>query len=161
MTAQYTALANVTLGSSAATVTFSSISQAYRDLVLVVQAKGASGNSAIAARFNSDAGSNYSHVFMYGDGSSTASIIQTSTAAQTGSASATTSLSSSVVLNIMDYSATDKQTTFLVRSNEREASFTVTAVAGRWANSSAITTVSFAAANSYAAGSTFALYGVK
>jgi hypothetical protein len=32
----YTALANVTLGSSAANVTFSSISGSYRDLVLIV-----------------------------------------------------------------------------------------------------------------------------
>jgi hypothetical protein len=57
----YTALANVTLGSSAASVTFSSISQSYRDLVLVITATTSAVDNAFI-RFNSDSGSNYNIV---------------------------------------------------------------------------------------------------
>jgi len=51
----YVPLANLTLGSSAASVTFSSISQAYKDLVLVIEATTSALDVAII-RFNSDQG---------------------------------------------------------------------------------------------------------
>jgi hypothetical protein len=59
----------------------------------------------------------------------------------------------------MDYSATDKHKTVLVRSNI--PADTVAAHAVRWANTAAITTVGVAAiSGTWSAGTTFALYGI-
>jgi hypothetical protein len=158
----YTALANVTLGSSAANVTFSSISGSYRDLVLIITASVSSGSASNFIRFNSDSGSNYNGVFMQGDGSNTNSSSYNSTIIN---ASTTTSelstAQANLIINIMDYTATDKHKTVLLRSNN--AGVVTIATAARWANTAAITSilVSPTGGNTYAAGSTFALYGVS
>lgn len=152
-TAQYTALANVTLGSTASTVTFSSISGSYRDLMLVFNANTAEQSTG-KINFNGDTtNTNYNAIWMYGDGSSPYS----------GSSSnpyffryAGNSVS---VLNIMDYSATDKHTSVLSRSSDEN---NVWATTIRWANTAAIT--SFVISNygsAFPVGSSFALYGVK
>lgn len=159
-TPTYTPLANITLGSSAASVTFSSISQGFRDLVLVVNAQAATGSSESYAilRFNSDTGSNYSRVIAFGTGS----------AAQSFSGSnllpITTPLNSTgvrglSVMNIMDYTATDKHKTVLYRDDNPSVSTVMGA--GRWANTAAITTVACVHfSDTFASGSTFALYGI-
>jgi len=156
----YTALANVTLGSSAASVTFSSISQAYRDLVLVSTGTATSNSWQVSMRFNSDSGSNYTDVYMLGTGSSALS------ASGTFSAIDISFFRSSVTsgaTNIFDYSATNKHKTLLTRYDN--ASDATVARASRWANTAAIT--SFVLFNGsggseqFAAGTTFALYGVS
>lgn len=153
-------MANITLGSSAASVTFSSISQAYRDLVLVIQATTSSSDNSII-RFNSDSGANYNLVTMYGNGSTTSSQnASNQTSGYMAWHGATSSTTASMdIINIMDYSATDKHKSFLVR-DDQPANGTQ-ALAQRWASTSAITTI-LVKPNSatWSAGSTFALYGV-
>ena len=61
--ATYTQIATTTLGSSQSTITFSSISGAYTDLVLVVTAKVSSATD-LWVRANSDSGSNYSYLIL-------------------------------------------------------------------------------------------------
>ena len=164
-TAQYYALANVTLSSSAATVTFSSISQAYRDLMLVVNGKSTSTQTQTVLNFNNDTAANYAYVYMRGDGSTTGS------AAYSGEAKIFTDGSAGffgvdfgqIVFNCLDYSASDKHKTVLIRTNVATGSFPGTvATAGRWASTAAITSLKVTAqVANFAAGSTFALYGVK
>jgi len=72
MPSTYTPIATTTLGSAASSVTFSSISGAYTDLVLVGAGTLAS-NLYLNVKFNNDTGSNYSRTELYGDGSSAAS----------------------------------------------------------------------------------------
>jgi hypothetical protein len=162
-TPTYTPLANITLGSAAATVTFSSISQAYRDLVLIVQATPTSNTVGLRMRFNTDTGSNYSYVWALGDGSTTSSGSGTTTRIEfePGLARDTTSNSNSIA-NIMDYSATDKHKPVLVRSNIIGGTYPGTVMTGqRWASTSAITTIEvFFGSGNIAAGSVLALYGV-
>jgi len=153
----YTALANVTLGSSASTVTFSSISGSYRDLRLVI-----AGTSSTAAGvfwiFNSDASStNYFNVFMLGDGGSAISGSANSNSWSSFRGSNLTQYEGSV----MDYSSTDKHKTVLIRQNSASDSGTM-AMATRWANTAAITSlqVSLGAAT-FSTGTTFSLYGVS
>jgi hypothetical protein len=165
----YTALANVTLGSSAASVTFSSINQSYRDLVLVINgyASGNNGGDAVNVRFNGDSGNNYNQVRMGGDGSSTFS---NSAANQNvseigrffGSISSNTS-PVSIIANIMDYSATDKHKTAISRSNAAMTNGLVDATCIRYASTSAITSfvLTVALGSNFVAGSSFALYGVS
>jgi hypothetical protein len=152
----YVALANVTLGSSASTVTFSSISQAYRDLVIVFSGRGTAG---FVGRFNGDTGSNYSVVTMAGNGSTTESTSVTSTSlffanGTTNPLNGTTQ--AQVILNFLDYSATDKHKTVLTRADRSDA--IALASAGRWANTAAITQIEIR--TNFIAGDSFALYGI-
>jgi hypothetical protein len=161
-TPTYTALATVTLGTAAASVTFSSIPATYRDLILISFAKSVSSDSNIRARFNSDTGSNYSYVRMIGTGSAASSDSTTTTGLQVGRQTNTGESGFGMgIAHIMDYSATDKHKTVLVRSDN--ASAATVGLAGRWANTAAITSIvlaSFETATNFAAGSTFSLYAV-
>jgi hypothetical protein len=157
-TPTYTALATVTLGSSASSVTFSSIPATYRDLILVSKPIATSGAIESALRFNSDSGTNYSVAVMFGTGSTTGSFGGAGST-YVSLVDAITSGNNISIAQVMDYSATNKHKTILLRRDfPGEAT---AASAGRWANTVAITTVSITALSStYAAGSTFNLYGV-
>jgi hypothetical protein len=156
----YTALANVTLGSSAATVTFSSISQAYRDLVLVIRPFITAPGNSPQVRFNSDTGANYNVLFARGTGTGTASVAYTNLNNTWITFVAVDTAGSNAILNIMDYSATDKHKTMLSRSNAPE--YGVDMMASRWASTAAINNVSvYCDGYSFSAGTTMALYGVS
>lgn len=155
----WTPLANLTLTGTASSVTFSSISGTYRDLVLVIQNTQGTGTTAagLRLRFNSDTGSNYPYVNMAGSGSGTSSGSGTLTEVVGGLVDPARS---TVIYQIMDYSATDKHKTVLVRGDNSAVNTTATAV--RWASTSAITTIlAYPTSGTFAAGSTFALYGVS
>lgn len=155
-TPTYIALANITLGSSASSVTFSSIPATYRDLVLRANYSTAA-NSTSQIQLNSDTGSNYSTKLFRGDGTNayfnsfTTSFIQPSNG--TGEASGTRNLYS---LQIMDYSTTDKHKTTLITMNNPSH---IQIQANRWANTAAITSIYLYNAT-FSAGSTFTLYGI-
>ena len=155
-TPTYTLIDSVTLGTSASSVTFSSISATGKgDLVLTMEFKGSGGNAYGALRFNGDTGSNYSTTFALGDGSAPGQGGGTSD--KIAVFAATTTSSYLEQYQIMDYSATDKHKSLLRRGNR--ADYRVDMLAGRWANTAAITSIEiFALTNSYAAGSTFHLY---
>ena len=153
----YIALATTTLGSAAATVTFSSIPATYKDLILIADCTHSTSSAIdLDVRFNSDTGSNYSRVIMFGDGSGTASNAATENMLDVGY---TNNNKTAMIIQIMDYSATDKHKTVLARQST--PGFLVMATAGRWANTAAINTLSFFpnGAN-WVSGTTVSLYGV-
>jgi hypothetical protein len=156
----YTALATVTLTSSASSVTFSSIPATYRDLVVVVLALGSTTIEG-RFRFNGDTGNNYNFVNMAGDGTNTSSANQANRASGVVSslAKATTTARLQMSLSIQDYSATDKHKTVISRADA--AGTGTEAFTNRWANTAAITSVQILTdTGNWASGSTFALYGV-
>lgn len=160
-TKTYKALANITLGAAASSVTFGSIPSTYRDLVVVVTALGSTTLEG-RVRLNSDTGSNYSYVRMSGDGSATSSVAAASQTAGFLSviADATTTNPLTMLINIMDYSATDKHKTIISRANA--AGTGSEAFANRWAGTSAVTTVQIlTSTGNWASGATFALYGIE
>jgi hypothetical protein len=159
-TPTYTALATVTLGSTAATVTFSNIPATYRDLILVVNSKASTTGVEGQLRFNGDSSNAYNWVRMTGNGSTTASTTSTLTHMPLVDAvKATTALDPIYIVNIMDYSATNKHKPILVRSNE--ASTGTEAFAGRWINTGAVTSVQVRTnTGSWTAGGRFDLYGI-
>jgi hypothetical protein len=159
-TPTYTPLANITLGSSAASVTFSSISQAYRDLVLVFNGSTTGTNVGLGLYFNTQIGADYPQVWMQGNGSTATSSSVTDYAIDiTQAASISSTEQSAIIFNVFDYSATDKHKTSLVRSNN--AGKATVAIAGRWAYTTAITSMTiYANGHPVSAGSTFALFGV-
>lgn len=155
----YIPLATVTLGGSDTEVVFASIPPIFKDLILVADFVAATTtNAELLIRFNSDSGNNYSQVKMTGNGSSTSSSSASSVNGARIGYGPTTSARSNSIAQIMDYAATDKHKTLLTRTNESDE---VWATACRWANTSAITSVSFLYEGvSLGTGSTFSLYGV-
>lgn len=159
----YVPLANLTLSSSAASVTFSSISQAYRDLVLFADTK-TTGFAKVLIRINGDTTSSYTWIFA--SGRSTAGVASGTQSGTFGAISPENYMDStnplSHVANFMDYSATDKHKTWITRSNSVGASYAGAEMsANRWANTSAINTILiYPDSGTFASGSTFALYGI-
>ena len=150
-TPTYELIETTTLTSSASSVTFSSITQDYRDLVLVAD-NSQNTNIVIEAQFNNDTGTNYYGVEMLGTGSSASS------GTRTGGEFDFRILGGFHIVQIMDYSATDKDKTSLQRYNSDS---TVGAQALRWDNTAAITEIDLnAAGGSFAVGTTFSLYGI-
>jgi hypothetical protein len=157
-TATYTPLATVTLGSAAASVTFSSIPATYRDLILVITAQRTGTPVNVGMRFNGDSGSNYTSVYMTGTGSSAATGIVSSTNFQLDLYPYPPSSGfNNYIVQMMDYSATDKHKPILVRVND--AGNATEASAGRWASTAAVNSLALTLSN-FNTGSTFNLYGV-
>jgi hypothetical protein len=163
MTSTYEMIATTTLGSAAANVTFSSISSAYTDLVLICQAKTASSLQDIQMQVNGDTASNYSYTFVGGNGSVTGSSRGTSQTAMTGDAygyvdSTNFNLS---IHNFMNYSNATTYKTVISRSNNAAAG--VDALVNLWRNTAAINSIKIFLTSSInlASGCTFTLYGIK
>lgn len=160
-TSAMTALATITLASAQATVTFSSISSAYRDLRLIVNNKMVNGGASCDIRFNSDSGSNYSSVYVYGLGyGSGTSGVATTNYGYVDVLGTDTTIPSLFTVDIMDYSATDKHKSAISRGSNPTAGVQMSAI--RWASTAAITTVTLSTGSgNYAAGTTMTLYGVS
>ena len=161
-TPTYTLIDSTTLASSASSVTFSSIDQSYGDLVLVANGnQNPTANADFGLLFNGST-TGYSMVDMMGDGSGTESQAEGNTYADCGQY-LYDNLGEKPILvtvNLMDYKATDKHKSFLARNSS--ASEKVWAVAGRWANTAAITSIEVKPSSGFlASGMTIYLYGIE
>lgn len=159
-TPQYTALATVTLSSTASSVSFSVAGlTGYRDLMLVMNT-GLTSSQGVFIWLNSDTTSgNYPSVWMNGNGSSAASGSGNAGGVRVSVTNYTTGPATSQI-HFMDYAATDKHKTVLVRHDNTGVE--TSASASRWANTSAITGIGIIPiSTTFTAGSTFSLYGVK
>ena len=155
ITPTHVLLNQIELSSSASSVTFSNIPQGYGDLVFTISGKLIASQSDTVLRLNQDSGSNYSRVYLSAGTSSSSSSSNTSTGfwpfyLGTSSAVCTGQL--------MDYSATDKHTTFL--SHQSWSGTALSIQAQRWANTAAVNHMEFITTSDYAAGTIFSLYGV-
>ena len=158
----YVALATNTLGSATASVTFSSISGAYTDLVLVFNGGIATGAQDIWVQVNGDTGANYSRTNMYGSGTAAGS---TRLSAQTkfamnDAAALDGAYQFMSVMQFMNYSNTTTYKTMLERANN--AARGVDAGVHLWRSTAAINSIYVynSGATNYVAGSTFTLYGI-
>jgi hypothetical protein len=161
----YIALANTTIsGTSTTQITFGSIptsvnGQSLRDLVLIFAGDGTSGGADIAIQLNGDTGNNYNRVFMGGSGSGSGFSGSNANVGRMDVISAANGRQLNFTWNLMDYSATDKHKTALVRDND--AGFQVVARAFRWASLNAVNSVRvFVSAGAFTNGTTLALYGI-
>lgn len=156
----YVALATNTLSSATASVTFSSISGAYTDLVLITNAKATSGTPTIRMQFNSDTGNNYSTTLIYGDGSSAGSVRVTNEAS-TNSAGLADEFGNSI-FNLNNYSNSTTYKTVISRYNFVAPTYSETgSKVSLWRSTAAITSILvFTASSTFASGSTFSLYGI-
>ena len=163
MTATYEKIETTTLGSNAANITFSSISSAYTDLVIILNGAFTTAET-IGVQFNSDTGSNYSSTILAGDGSSASSGRNTNQTGLTVGTNGywTTSIIANSILNIQNYSNTTTYKTILSRSNN--TSVGLDAIVGLWRNTAAINAIKlygFYSGHSFITGTTATIYGIK
>jgi len=160
----YVPLATKTLTATATSVTFSSISQVYKDLVIVIQA-GATVGATITCALNADSGANYNRIFMSGGWGGVVCAAQTSVSPYfnlTANTFTNLNLTTSLVVSVFDYSLTDKHKSVLCRSDIPDGTNNGTvASALRWGSTAAVTSFTLTAGgNTFVIGSTFTLYGV-
>lgn len=167
MTAKYTPLATITLTSTDTEIVFANIPNSYKDLILQGQVRStrAAGTEDMFLQLNGDTASNYSAVFMYGSSGGYSSLTASGgymiVATNTAAANATSGVYSSIYAQIQDASATDKHKTLLTRNGGGNQD-QVWATAGRWASTSAISSIRiYYTLGSIASGTTLSLYGVK
>ena len=164
MTATYDCIATTTLGSALSTISFTSISGSYTDLVLVFV--GAQTNNAqgdLQFRFNSDTGSNYSRTILSGNGTTASSNRSSSVTFFRGEATSypdTVDGGTVQILQLMNYSNTTTYKTVLFRGNS--AASGTDATVGLWRSTSAITAIEcYIDTGTLKSGSMFTLYGIK
>lgn len=158
MPATYEPIATTTAGGSSSTITFSSITASYTDLVLIINSKIASTQN-ILVQYNSDTGSNYSVTYLYGDGSSAVSgRISNDTSMYVGTVYAEWGMTR---IQIQNYSNSTTYKTTLSRQDQ--AGGTAVAIVGLWRSTSAITSIDVksGSGSNFTSGSTFTLYGIK
>jgi len=154
----YVPLESIVLTNAASSVTFFNIAQGddngtYKDLILVIDGAASSGQD-ILIKLNEDA-ANYTRVYAYGTGS-----VTNSGSASSNGWGVVRTAQSNTVLQIMDYSATDKHKTILSRLNGA-SDYGTAMMAGRWASTSAVISINaYVASGTFAIGSTFSLYGI-
>jgi hypothetical protein len=157
-----TALATVTLQAATPTVTFSGIPNTYRDLIIVASGGATTAAADVYFQFNGDVNANYANVQMSANGSVSTSRTDGTTFIRTNFYAAwDTALTGNMIATVFDYSANDKHKAVTSRTNKASGGTFqgVDASAGRWANTATIHTVTMLSNVSYAAGTTFSLYG--
>ena len=170
MPATYEPIATTTLGTAAATVTFSSISGSYTDLVLVTNWASSNSLSFLYVQFNSDTGSNYSFTELYGTGSAAGSHRESNQSIPwvSSNVGVPSTIKANTIMNFMNYSNSTTYKTWIARMNSVDApSYPGTAASvGLWRSTNAITTITLKNRTSgvdynFASGSTFTLFGIK
>jgi hypothetical protein len=174
--ANFTSLQTVTAAGGESVLTFSSIPGTYKHLQIRGISKSLSpyGVSGAITRFNSDSGSNYSYHTLGTQGSS---IFNSGTASTTsfqtdafsvGTDGATyANMYGYIIYDFIDYASTTKYKTVRAEmgceTNTGAFAGYYYNMSGNWRSTSAITTITLSESSGllYAAGSTFALYGIS
>lgn len=154
-------LATTTLGSAAASITFSSISSAYTDLRVVITGSSATAG-VIAIQFNSDTGSNYSRTYIYGYGAGQGSGRDSNQTSIVGP-NINSTYPSLITMDVFSYAGSTYKTALFAGADDRNGSGTVIDTVGLWRSTSAINAIKIFEANGYnlSAGTTATIYGIK
>lgn len=162
-------ISSQTLGTSAASVTFSGIPSGYRDLVLKYSARGTASGVSINAmiKVNTDTSTNYSRTNLFGDGSSVTSVRGTSEdrwyfGFSINGSTATANTFSNSELYIPNYTVSANKPTSgfsVTETNATAADLGIVALL--WRNTAAITSLELTPlSGSFVTGSSFYLYGL-
>ena len=163
VTNSYESIATVTLSGTQASIDFSSIASTYKHLqVRIYQMNTATATTNL--RINNDSGSNYSRHYLYGGGSSAVGAAGSASQTSIGVLyNESTSYAAVSVIDVLDYQNTNKNKT--VRSLmgwDANGSGYVFLYSGSWMSTSAVNQLTFTPdGGTFAAGTKFALYGIK
>jgi hypothetical protein len=164
----YESIQTVTVGSGgASSVSFSSIPSTYKHLQVRILTRSTFGANEwpIFVQLNSN-GSGYAYHLLQGNGSSasagaewSASLMQLG---DTSAASGTANSFGVFIMDILDYADTNKNKTGrTLFGYDLNGSGKVGLRSGLWANTAAVTSLSFGTGGNFAEYSSFALYGIK
>jgi hypothetical protein len=164
MAATYTPIASITLGATAASVTFNSIPQTYTDLIIVSTATQNTSYNQLNANFNSDTSTLYSSTWLTASNNAS----QSGRASNIGAAylsayagAGTTAGNFMCTSHIMNYSNATTNKTMISRAGNPGTGTDVELVVSLWRSTAAITSITLSlGANSFISGSTFNLYGI-
>ena len=167
----YTLISSVTVGSGgAANIEFTSIPATYTDLVVSYSARcNLAGyvSANVRLQFNSNTGSNYSYIRLFGDGSSASSDSASSqTALLCGVVNAATSTASTFnngLLYIPNYAGSNQKSVSSDSVQETNGSEAYQyLIAGLWNQTNAITSIKlFVTSQDFVQYSTAYLYGIS
>jgi hypothetical protein len=161
MASTYEPIATTTLGTAAASITFSSISSAYTDLRLVFVGGTSTATLEMWFRVNSDTGTNYSQTNLYGNGATAASNRTSNANYIVLSSTAPGTPVEFVTVDLFSYAGSTYKTVLVTDSNDKNGSGFVYRNAGLWRSTSAITSVTvLSEAGNLVAGTTATLYGI-
>jgi hypothetical protein len=166
-------IGTTTVSSPVSSITFSSIPSTYKHLQIrgICRNTANVGGDAPGMRFNSDTASNYSHHTVNANGTSASVFNRDSDTIamfgyNTADASYTSGIFASIVIDILDYSNTNKYKTLFTRygSDNNGTPRNTGLITANWRSTSAITSISLApypnSTNTWVSGTTFALYGM-
>lgn len=169
----FESIATTTVGStSVASVTFSSIPSTYTHLqIRCLMKKAGTGNDSFSfIHFNGDTNTNYSTHYLLGTGTGVISGANSPSVADifggvtwgTGS-SVSSSTFSAAVIDILDYTNTNKYTTVRTLSGvDGNGAGQMDFTSGMWMNTNAVTSIEIAGnGGNFNQYSHFALYGIK
>ena len=163
MPATYEPIATTTLGSAAASITFSSIPATYTDLRLVLVGRNNANAASWRLEYNGDTSAIYSNTFLGGNGSTPESGRDTGhTYFQITAVEAPSTSICMVTVDIFSYAGSTNKTGLCQFSNDKNGSGGTAVKVGLWRSTSAITSIKWYAANSenFASGTTATLYGI-
>lgn len=170
----YEPIATQTLGSTATSITFTSIPSTYTDLVLICASRDSRPSASadgIGLTFNTDtstSSTNYSFTVLTGNGSSASSSRGTNQRhidlIYTGGTTSPANSLAICIANIMNYANTTTFKTVLNRGGETSSE--VATRVGMWRNTAAVNTLTLypgfnGSGYTFSTGSTFTLYGIK
>ena len=163
----YESIATVTVGSGgSSTISFTSIAGTYKHLQIRSMALSNTAEQNLRIRFNSDTGSNYTRHTLgsYGSG-----VFATGVANESyiqGGLSPTSTQPGVCVIDILDYTSTNKyKTSRALYGDEKNSASNgyIFLASGVWMNTAAITSIdlSYTGSSTFTQYTTFALYGIK
>jgi len=171
MAATYNLISSQVLGSSTASVTFSSIPQTYTDLVLRISARSdySSVLEQFKITFNGDSSAIYSYTYLRGNGAAASSSqdLTNTYALGAGGADGNTSTASTfgnAEIYLPNYTSTTSKPLSFFGANETNATNAyLTASANLYRNTTAISSILIApaAGSNWLTNSSFYLYGLK
>jgi hypothetical protein len=165
MASTYEKIATTTLGSTSATITFSSISSAYTDLRIVLSSTMSLAGRYNYMTFNSDTGANYSHTYIMGQGTTASSSynnndtrIPVDDNQQNGSS---TTIPTFSTIDVFSYAGSTNKTVLNTVQADQNGSGAVMYKVALWRSTAAINTITFTTSSStFAAGTTATIYGI-
>ena len=162
-TATYTPIATTTLGSAAASITFSSIPSTYTDLRLVLTCT-TTANANICVQVNNDTATNYSRTYLTAQGSGASSGGNNSLAyVPINTANTSSTIPGLFSIDFFSYAGSTNKTFLANAFYDLNGSGEVCATVGLWRNTAAITSVTVEVSTystTFGAGTIATLWGI-
>lgn len=164
MAVTYEPIATTTLGTAASSISFSSISSAYTDLKIILVASNTTNNFNIRFRFNSDTGSNYDSLILYGYNTTAGAgneNAMTENIANYSQGMPVTPNYGLYTFDVMSYAGSTFKTTINTASEDLSSQGEVSRIVNMWENTSAINAISIrVTGGNFTVGTTATLYGI-